>query len=86
MKINWKVRLQSKAFWVSLVALILVLANQVAGIFNVDITIYNAQITAITETILGILGLLGIIVDPTTKGFNDSSQALGYHKPRDDLK
>jgi len=44
-----------------------VLANQTAGIFNVDITIYNAQITAISETVLSILGLLGIIIDPTTK-------------------
>ena len=60
MKINWKVRLQHKQFWVSLIALLLVLANQTAGIFNVDITIYNAQITAISETVLSILGLLGI--------------------------
>lgn len=59
MKINSKVRLQHKQFWVSLIALLLVLANQTAGIFNVDITIYNAQITAISETILNILGLLG---------------------------
>ena len=32
MKINWKVRLQHKQFWVSLIALLLVLANQTAGI------------------------------------------------------
>ena len=85
MKINWKVRLQHKQFWVSLIALLLVLANQIAGIFNVDITVYNEQITAISETILGILGLLGIIVDPTTQGIADSRQALGYNRPRDDL-
>lgn len=78
MKINWKVRLQHKQFWVSLIALLLVLANQIAGIFNVDITIYNAQITAISETVLSILGLLGIIIDPTTKGASDSEQALKY--------
>ncbi len=64
MKINWKVRLQHKQFWVSLIALLLVLANQTAGIFNVDITIYNAQITAISETVLSILGLLGIYYRP----------------------
>ncbi|RDV25340.1 phage holin [Lysinibacillus capsici] len=86
MKINWKVRLQHKQFWVSLIALLLVLANQIAGIFNVDITIYNAQITAISETVLSILGLLGIIIDPTTKGASDSKQALKYDKPKSDLK
>lgn len=84
MKINWKVRLQHKQFWVSLIALLLVLANQIAGIFYVDITIYNAQITAISETVLSILGLLGIIIDPTTVGTSDSTQALEYEKPKGD--
>ena len=83
MKINWKVRMQHKTFWVSLISLLIVLANQVAGIFNVDITIYNAQVTAITETVLGILALLGIIIDPTTSGASDSYQAMRYNKPKE---
>ncbi|MGN4127608.1 phage holin [Lysinibacillus sphaericus] len=83
MKINWKVRLQHKQFWVSLIALLIVLANQIAGIFHVDITIYNDQVTAISETVLSILGLLGIIIDPTTQGASDSAQALNYDKPKD---
>lgn len=82
MKINWKVRLQHKQFWVSLIALLVVLANQIAGIFNVDITIYNEQITALAETVLGICALLGIVVDPTTQGVSDSAQALKYDKPK----
>ncbi|MGE7093571.1 phage holin [Lysinibacillus sp. NPDC048646] len=86
MKINWKVRLQHKQFWVSLIALLIVLANQIAGIFHVDITIYNDQVTAISETVLSILGLLGIIIDPTTQGASDSTQALKYNKPKDDAK
>jgi len=83
MKINWKVRLQHKQFWVSLIALLIVLANQIAGIFNVDITIYNDQVTAISETILSILALLGIIIDPTTSGVSDSTHAMDYNKPKD---
>lgn len=81
MKINWKVRLQKKSFWVSLIALLLVLANQIAAVFGYDITVYNDQITALSETILGILALLGIIVDPTTQGLSDSERALTYKKP-----
>lgn len=84
MNINWKVRLQHKQFWVSLIALLIVLANQIAGIFHVDITIYNDQVTAITETVFSILALLGIIIDPTTSGTSDSTQALNYNKPKDD--
>lgn len=82
MKINWKVRLQHKQFWVSLIALLLVLANQIAGIFHVDITVYNNQVTAMTETVLSILALLGVIIDPTTSGLSDSTQAMRYDQPR----
>lgn len=84
MKINWKVRMQHKQFWVSLIALLIVLANQIAGIFNVDITIYSDQVTGISETVLMILALMGIIVDPTTNGVSDSMRALRYEKPKDD--
>lgn len=84
MKINWKIRMQHKQFWVSLIALLIVLANQIAGIFNVDITIYSEQVTGISETILMILALMGIIVDPTTNGVSDSMRALRYDKPKDD--
>lgn len=83
MKINWKVRLQHKQFWVSFIAFLVVLANQIAGIFNVDITFYNGQVTSISETILSILALLGIIIDPTTSGISDSEQAMNYEKLKD---
>lgn len=86
MKINWKVRMQHKQFWVSLIALLIVLANQIAGIFNVDITIYSEQVTGISETILMILALMGIVVDPTTSGVSDSWQALKYIRPKGDNK
>ncbi len=81
--INWQVRLRSKEFLVSLVALVLVLVNQVASIFGYDISFINGQVTELTETILMILALLGIINDPTTKGLSDSKQALYYTKPKE---
>ncbi|MFJ8087400.1 phage holin [Lysinibacillus sp. NPDC095746] len=83
MKINWKVRIRRKQFWVSLIALLIVLANQIAGIFYVDIKIYNDQVTAISENIPSILGLLGIIIDPTTIGVSDSTEAMDYNKLKD---
>ena len=83
MKINWKVRLKHKGFWVSLIALLLVLANQVGAVFGLDLTIYNDQVTAITESVLAVLALLGIIIDPTVSGLSDSEQALKYTKPKE---
>mgnify|MGYP006392318517 FL=1 len=83
MKINWKVRLKHKGFWVSLIALLLVLANQIGAVFGLDLTIYNDQVTAITESALAVLALLGIIIDPTVNGLSDSEQALKYTKPKE---
>lgn len=58
------------------------LINQIAGLFGIDFTVYNEQITSIAETILSILAMLGIIIDPTTSGLSDSGQAMTYEKPR----
>ncbi|KGR78382.1 holin [Ureibacillus manganicus DSM 26584] len=82
MGINWKVRFKHKSFWISIIALLSVFLNQVASIFNVDLTIYNAQITELAETVLMIFVFLGVIVDPTTEGIKDSEQALSYLEPR----
>ena len=85
MKINWKVRFQHKPFLIALFSLIVLLVQQVAAIFGIDTTIYNDQAMDIFNTILSILVLIGVVVDPTTSGTNDSTQALGYRKPRDNL-
>lgn len=86
MKINWKVRIKHKSFLVALFAVVLLLVQQVAAIFGIDTSIYNEQVTDLFNTVLAILVLVGVVVDPTTAGTTDSEQALGYNKPRDDLK
>ena len=82
MKINWKVRLRHRQFWIALFSALALLSNQVAAIFGVDITIVSDQIQQTLETVLMILALLGVIIDPTTSGVKDSEQALTYKKPR----
>ena len=84
MKINWKVRIRHRQFWVAMIAAFVLLANQVASLFNLDITLISAKIQQTLESILLILALFGIILDPTTEGVKDSSQAMVYVKPRCD--
>lgn len=86
MKINWKVRFKNKTFLLSLWALIIVLAQQIASIWGADITLVSVQVTNVVETVLTILALIGIVHDPTTRGLNDSEQALKYDKPKGDAK
>lgn len=84
MKINWKIRIQSKVFVISLLGLIFLLAQQVLGIFGInwDYTVINDQLTQVINTIFLILALVGVVKDPTTTGIEDSKQALTYTEPR----
>ena len=84
MKINWLVRVKNKAFWVALIPTILLLAQQVCGMFGVDIQIANLQdnLLSIVGTLFTLLAILGIVVDPTTDGISDSNLAMTYEEPR----
>lgn len=88
MKINWKIRIQSKVFVISLLGLIFLLAQQVLGIFGInwDYTVINDQLTQVINTIFLILALVGVVKDPTTTGIEDSEQALKYTEPRKEDK
>ena len=70
--INWKVRMKSPAFWTGLIG--------VLGAFAVGM----AQLFGVVTAVFGVLALVGVTTDPTTKGLGDSAQALTYHKPKDD--
>lgn len=76
MKINWKLRLQSKYFWVALISLIVLLTHQLG------FDIFPKNWEEVLNTVLSILILLGVINDPTTSGLNDSEQAMDYLRPK----
>ena len=78
MNINLKLRLQHKSFWVALVGLVVLLSQQLG------VKIFPDNIADITNTVLAIGVLVGVINDPTTAGLGDSNQALGYVKPKED--
>ncbi|QDQ01886.1 phage holin [Lysinibacillus fusiformis] len=83
MRVNWRIRLMHKPFLLALFSLLLLLAQQVAAFFGYDLTgVMSEQLTSIINTGLSILVLMGVIVDPTTRGTRDSERALMYRKPR----
>ena len=86
MKINWKVRIKNKLFWVTIIPMVLLLAQQMCGLFdfNLEIDILSDQLVAIAGTVFGILGLIGIVADPTTNGLSDSNLAMTYKEPKKD--
>ena len=88
MKINWKVRLKNKAFWLAVIPALLLVVQTVASLFgyNWDFVILNQQIAAIINSVFALLAILGVVNDPTTAGITDSNRAMSYNKPNDDTK
>lgn len=84
MKINWKVRIKNKNFWVAIIPAIILLIQQIAGIFgfNIDLGSLGDKLLAIVNTVFVILALVGVVSDPTTDGISDSDQAITYTEPR----
>lgn len=85
MSINWKVRVRNKTFWLALIPAVLLLAQQVAGLFGValDFGQIKDQLVAIVGTVFTLLAILGIVADPTTAGVGDSEQAMTYTEPKE---
>lgn len=78
MKINWKLRLQSYPFWVAVFGFIgFIVAD--SGVMDLG------QYETYVEGLMAILIAGGVISDPTTHGYDDSSRALRYEAPRKDL-
>ena len=75
--INFKLRLKNKATLVALISAVFLMLQQ----FGLHIP---SNIQEGVNTFVGILVILGIVTDPTTKGIADSERALNYVKPLDD--
>ena len=86
MKINWTVRIKNKAFWVSIIPAVLLLAQQVCSLFGVKIEIagLSDQLIAIIGTVFAVLSLVGVVNDPTVATLSDSKQAMTYTEPKVD--
>ena len=84
MKINWKVRLKNKNFWLALIPAVLLLVQVVAAVFGfqLDLGDLGNQLLAVVNAAFVVLSILGIVTDPTTKGISDSDQAMTYDKPK----
>lgn len=84
-KINWKVRFKNKT-WLSLfLAMIIGFAFNMLALFDVYPPITENQILNIVNQFLTFLGLIGVLVDPTTAGIGDSERAMSYEEPWSDL-
>ena len=85
MRINWKVRLKNPYFWFGLAAVILTAIGAKPEMFTSwDILLEQMKAFIGNPFLIGgtIVAVAGYINDPTTKGLQDSQQALTYEKPK----
>ena len=82
--INWTVRLKSKSFWLAIIPAVLLLIQVVAAVFGftLDLGDLGNKLLAVINAAFAVLAILGIVVDPTTEGVSDSTQALTYTEPK----
>lgn len=80
--INWTVRLRNKTWLASMLALIVTFVYDLLAMLDVVPPVGEEWVMDVINTALMLLGMLGVVTDPTTKGMGDSAQALTYTEPK----
>ena len=84
MQINWRMRFQNKTFLTGLISLVVVFIYDLLQLLEIVPTVTQSAVMQVAEGILTILGMVGVIADPTTAGLSDSKQAMTYDAPKQD--
>ena len=81
--INWKVRLKNVNFWLAAIPAVLLVAQSAAALFGFALRMDAVQgkLLDLTNAVFGLLTILGIVNDPTTRGLLDSTRAMEYQNP-----
>lgn len=86
MKINWKVRIKNKIFWLTAIPALLLVIQVIGSIFGADIAVdaIGEKFALLVNSVFSLLFILGLVNDPTTEGIQDSKKALTYDEPKED--
>ena len=77
MKINWKVRLRNKVWLTTMAAAVCAFVFDMLAMLEIAPAVTeDAVMQAVTAVTL--LGMLGVVIDPTTEGAGDSDRAMTY--------
>ena len=84
MKINWTVRIKNKTFWLSIIPAMLLLIQAVGAVFGFTFNFdeLGVKLIDVVNALFVVLTILGVVVDHTTAGVNDSANAMTYTTPK----
>lgn len=82
-KINWKVRVLNKTFWLTLVPALALLLQTFLAVFNIRLELGETidKLLVFINALFAVLVIVGIVNDPTTSGVSDSTRAMTYDRP-----
>lgn len=86
MNINWKVRLKNPVFWTTIIPAAVSFVYCIMGAFGIVPALTESMVLNIAGAVITALTVVGVLVDPTTKGVGDSHLAMTYDAPREDGK
>lgn len=78
MKINWKIRFKNGKWVAMFLGAAVTTGYMICETLGIKIPFSQTDVTKIIMAILGLLSMLGVITDPTTKGIGDSDLAMTY--------
>ena len=80
-KINWKLRLQNKTTIVSLITLFVAFLFDALEVCEIVPPVTETFVKDCIEMVVKCIAMVGVVVDPTTKGLTDSDRAMSYNEP-----
>jgi phi LC3 family holin len=83
-RINFKARLKNKTFLISFSTLVIAFVYQVMAMFNVVPEVSENELVSVLSVAVNILACVGVVIDPTTDGMNDSDRAMTYFTDYDE--
>lgn len=81
MKMNWKVRFRNKTWLSMFISLVVGFIFNLLKLFDIVPVFTENLVMNIVGQVLTFLGLIGVLVDPTTAGISDSNRAMTYDEP-----
>ena len=81
---NFKVRFRNKTFWLTVIPAIITVIYAVLSLLDIVPKVAEEMAVKAFYAIISMLSVLGVLIDPTTKGIGDSERAMTYEKPFSD--
>ncbi len=79
MKINFKARMKNKAFIIGFATLLVSFVYKLLAAMDIVPAVSESEILELIGLVINVLALVGVVVDPTTKGISDSDRAMLYY-------